>query len=98
MFMAAMIGILATIVLALLRTLLGPTVFDRILAINMLGTKIILLVAVLGFLLGRPDFLDLALVYVFLNFIGVIAVLKYVKFKNLDTVNPDNEEVGHERV
>jgi multicomponent Na+:H+ antiporter subunit F len=98
MFMAAMIGILATMVLAVLRTLLGPTVFDRILAINMLGTKIILLVAVLGFLLGRPDFLDLALIYVFLNFIGIIAVLKYVKFKNLATFNPDNEEVGHERV
>lgn len=95
MFMAAMIGILTTMVLAMLRALLGPTVFDRILAINVLGTKIILLVAVLGFLNGRPEFLDLALIYVFLNFIGTIAVLKYVKFK--DFADADAEEVGHER-
>lgn len=97
MFMAAMVGILATMLLAVLRTLLGPTIFDRILAINMLGTKIILLVAILGFLIGRPDFLDLALIYVFLNFIGTIAVLRYVKFKNFATVDADNEGVGHER-
>lgn len=91
MFAAAMVGILATMGLAVARALLGPTVFDRILAVNMLGTKAVLLVAVLGFMAGRPDFLDLALVYVFLNFIGTIAVLKYVAHKDLGTEKGDSE-------
>ncbi|MFH1569046.1 MAG: MrpF/PhaF family protein, partial [Gemmatimonadota bacterium] len=56
---------------------------DRILAVNMAGTKTVLLIAVLGFLTGRPDFLDLALLYVFLNFITTIAVLKYIEFGSL---------------
>ncbi|MFT7694926.1 MAG: multicomponent Na+:H+ antiporter subunit F, partial [Candidatus Latescibacterota bacterium] len=60
MFVAAMIGVLITMLLALVRAVLGPTVYDRILAVNMFGTKTVLLIAVLGFLTGRPDFLDLA--------------------------------------
>ncbi len=83
MFAATMVGVLVTMALAVARALLGPTVFDRILAVNMLGTKAVLLVAVLGFLAGRPDFLDLALVYVFLNFIGTVAVLKFVARRDL---------------
>ena len=76
-FEVALIGILITMGLALTRAALGPTVFDRILALNMFGTKTVLLIAVIAFLNGRPDFLDLALVYALINFIGVIAVLKF---------------------
>ena len=83
MFTAATIGILITMALALLRGLLGPTTFDRILAVNMFGTKTVLMIAVLGFLMGRPEFLDIALVYALINFIGVIALLKYFKYGNL---------------
>lgn len=79
MFAATMVAILVTMGLALIRAALGPTVFDRILALNMFGTKTVLLIAVTGFLTGRPDFLDLALVYALINFIGVIAVLKFSK-------------------
>tara|TARA_B100000405_G_scaffold261017_1_gene196587 strand:- start:392 stop:619 length:228 start_codon:yes stop_codon:yes gene_type:complete len=64
--------------LALARGLLGPTNFDRILAANMFGTKTVLFIAALGFLTGRPEFLDLAIVYALINFIGTIVVLKYV--------------------
>ncbi|MFV1986046.1 MAG: monovalent cation/H+ antiporter complex subunit F [Gemmatimonadota bacterium] len=77
MFAAAMAGILVTMALALIRASRGPTVFDRILALNMFGTKTVLLISVMGFLTGRPDFLDLALVYALMNFIGVIAVLRF---------------------
>ena len=77
MFVAASIGILVTMALALTRALMGPTRFDRILSLNMFGTKTVLLIAVLGFLAGRPEFLDLAIVYALMNFIGVIAVLKF---------------------
>jgi len=83
MFVAAMIGVLVTMVLALVRALKGPTAYDRILAVNMFGTKAVLFIAVLGFLTGRPDFLDLALAYVLINFIGILAVLKMIEFDDL---------------
>lgn len=84
MFVAAMVGVLVTMLLALVRAVVGPTVYDRILAVNMFGTKTVLLIAVLGFLTGRPDFLDLALVYVLINFIGTIAILKFVHYGDMD--------------
>lgn len=79
MYYAATIAILVTMALALARALLGPTVYDRILAVNMFGTKTALLLSVIAFLYGRPDFLDLALAYALINFIGVLAVLNFVQ-------------------
>ena len=84
MFSGAMAGILVTMALALVRGIRGPTVFDRILAVNMFGTKTVLLIAVSGFLAGRPEFLDLALVYALVNFVGTVAVLKLVQEARLD--------------
>ena len=92
MFAAATIAILVTMGLALIRALLGPTVFDRILALNMVGTKTTLLIAAMGFLTGRPEFLDIALVYALINFIGTIAVLKFTKYRSLGaTADPGTE-------
>ena len=75
----AIAAIVVTMTLALVRAALGPTHFDRLLAANMVGTKTVLLIAVLAFLLGRYDVLDLALVYALMNFIGMIAVLRFWK-------------------
>lgn len=83
MFTAAMVGVLVTMLIALIAAVRGPTVFDRILAVNMFGTKTVLLIAVSGFLSGRPEWLDLALVYALVNFTGVIAVTKFSRFGNL---------------
>jgi multicomponent Na+:H+ antiporter subunit F len=83
MFTAALIGILITMCLALARGALGPTVFDRILAVNAMGTQTVLLIAVAGFWSDRPEWLDLALVYALVNFVGTIAVLKYTRFGSL---------------
>jgi multicomponent Na+:H+ antiporter subunit F len=83
MFAAAAVGILASMSLALVRALLGPTVYDRVMAVNTFGTKTVLLIAVLGFLANRPEFLDLALVYALINFIGTIAVLKFFEYGDL---------------
>ena len=80
---AVMIGVMATMFLALARAALGPTVFDRILAANMFGTKTVLLIAVAGFYTSRPEWLDLAIVYALVNFAGTIAVAKYCRFGNL---------------
>ena len=85
MLTATTIAILITIILALVRALLGPTVYDRIAAMNMLGTKIILLISVFAFLTGRHDLLDIALVYALVNFIGIVAVLKLIEQGNLYT-------------
>jgi multicomponent Na+:H+ antiporter subunit F len=80
MYEVAMVAILVTMGLALIRAAAGPTVFDRIMALNMFGTKTVLLIAVIGFLTERPDFLDIALVYALMNFIGVIAVLRFSRY------------------
>jgi multicomponent Na+:H+ antiporter subunit F len=73
-------AILVTMVLALIRAMLGPTVFDRVLALNMFGTKTVLLICVIGFLTGRTDFLDLALLYSLMNFIGMVALLRFSEY------------------
>ena len=83
MFAAAAVALLVTLVLVLVRAALGPTVFDRVQAANTVGTVAMLLLAVIGFLTGRPDFLDLALVYGLLNVVGTIAVLKYFRYGDL---------------
>ncbi|MFO7746529.1 MAG: monovalent cation/H+ antiporter complex subunit F [Orrella sp.] len=81
MLIAASLAILVTMVMATLRGLLGPTIYDRILAMNMFGTKTVLLVAVVAYLYERPDFLDLALAYALVNFIGVLAVLQFFQYR-----------------
>jgi len=83
MFAAAAIALLVTLALALARAVLGPTVFDRAQAANTIGTTAVLLLAVIGFLSGRPEFLDLAIVYGLLNIVGTIAVLKYFRYGDL---------------
>lgn len=90
MFGAVVAAILVTMALALTRAWKGPNVFDRLLAINMFGTKTVLLIAVMGFLTRRPDFLDLALVYALMNFIGVIAVLRFSWYGHFG----EPEEIG----
>ena len=79
MFLAAAAALLATMALGLTRAFAGPTVYDRVLAVNSIGTKTVLLIAVLGFLMERPDFLDISLLYALLNFIGTIAVLRFIR-------------------
>jgi len=79
MFIAAAAALIAAMVLALARAFAGPTAYDRILAVNHIGTQTVLLIAVVGFIADRPDFLDISLLYALINFIATIAVLRYVK-------------------
>ena len=83
MFAVAGIAVLVVMAMALARAVLGPTVYDRILAVNAFGTLTVALIAVFGFLTERPDFLDIGLLYAFINFIGTIAVTKYVEYSHL---------------
>lgn len=78
-YAGAALGILVVMLLALIRGFIGPSVYDRVLAANAFGTKTVLLLAVYGFLTDRPDFLDIAITYALMNFIGVIILLKFVE-------------------
>jgi len=90
MLIAVSLAILVTMWLALARALMGPTVYDRIAAINMFGTKTVLLIAVLAFLSGRTDLLDIALVYALINFVGVVAVLRLVEYGDFHSSGEDS--------
>lgn len=83
MFEVAGIALSLTMLLALVRAILGPTIYDRILSVNLFGTKTVLLIGVWGYITERPEFLDIALVYALLNFIGIIAVLKFFESGDL---------------
>ncbi|MCZ6509456.1 MAG: monovalent cation/H+ antiporter complex subunit F [Alphaproteobacteria bacterium] len=77
MFAAALVAVLVSLGLAMVRAILGPTMFDRVLAANSTGTLAVLTLALIGFVAGRPEFLDIAILYTLLNLIGTIAVLRY---------------------
>ena len=83
MFAAAAAAILVALALAITRAIKGPTVFDRVLAGNSVGTLAIMLLAVVGFLTERPEFLDIGLTYGLLNLIGTLAVLKFFRHGDL---------------
>lgn len=88
---AAALVILVVMGLALIRAYQGPTLYDRILAVNNFGTKTVLLLAIMGFLTERPEFLDIAIVYALINFIGVIAVLRFVEYTGTRTAEEEAE-------
>lgn len=83
MFTMATAAILLTMLIVLCRAILGPSIYDRILAVNVFGTMTVLFIAVFGFLTGRPEFLDIALVYALINFIATIAVLKFFEYGDM---------------
>ena len=76
MFLAGLIACAITGILILVRIILGETTFDRVLAVNSLGTVIVIGISLHGFYSNRPEFLDIAIVYALINFVGTIAVLK----------------------
>ena len=76
MYVTVTVVILVAISIGLIRAFRGPTLYDRVLAANMVGTQTVLIVAILGFMTGRPEFLDIALVYVLISFVSTIAVLR----------------------
>ncbi|HSM40619.1 MAG TPA: monovalent cation/H+ antiporter complex subunit F [Afifellaceae bacterium] len=91
MFEGATLAVLAALALAVWRALAGPTVFDRLLAANAIGTGTILLLALFGFLTGRPEFLDIGILYALLNMIGTLAVLKFFRYGGLGYRGEDEE-------
>jgi len=95
-FSVVALAILVTMGMATVRALKGPTVFDRVLAVNMFGTKTVLLICLLGYMAGRPDFMDLALVYALINFVGTVAILKYYSYGDLGATAPAEDRLQEE--
>ncbi|WP_232334943.1 monovalent cation/H+ antiporter complex subunit F [Pseudohalioglobus lutimaris] len=91
MYVVVSVAILVTMVLALVRALLGPSVYDRVLAVNVFGTKTVLLLSVIAFLYGRPDFLDLALAYALINVVGILAVLEFFQDRSRKKQGVDSD-------
>jgi multicomponent Na+:H+ antiporter subunit F len=94
MLLGAGLAILVTMAMAMIRGIRGPEVYDRVLAANMFGTKTVLLVSVVALLYGRPDFLDLALAYALINFIGVLAILQFVQNREARRRSAQQSEKG----
>ena len=86
-FALAGFGILLAMALVLIRLIKGPTLYDRVLAVNSFGTHTVLLIGVVGFWNGRPDFLDIALLYALINFVGTIAILKFFRYRTIGDVS-----------
>ncbi len=82
MIAASAVILVLAMVLILIRVLRGPTLYDRVLAVNSFGTKTVLLLGLLGYLTGRPDFLDIAILYAMINFIATIAILKFFRYRS----------------
>lgn len=78
-YAVAILAILVGAFMALVRALKGPETVDRVLAVNVIGTKTVVVIGLIGFLFGRPEFFDLALIYALINFIATIAFLKYLE-------------------
>lgn len=86
MFAVALLAMSASIILLLYRLFVGPTLYDRVLALNVFGSITVLFIGLLGFLNKRPDFLDIALLYALINFVGTIAILKFFRYRALGDI------------
>ncbi|HBM87042.1 MAG: monovalent cation/H+ antiporter complex subunit F [Parvibaculaceae bacterium] len=92
MFTAATMAVSITMALILIRAFLGPTVYDRVLAVNAFGTVTVLIIGLIGFLTERPEFLDIALLYALINFVGTIAILKFFRYRALGRTSEANSQ------
>ncbi|MCX8083922.1 MAG: monovalent cation/H+ antiporter complex subunit F [Calditerrivibrio sp.] len=80
----SIIIILVSSFFSLYRVIIGPTFFDRVLAVNLIGTKVVVLLVLIDFLYNRPEFVDISLAYALINFVGTIAILKMKEKGRLD--------------
>ena len=70
--------------LMIVRLIMGPTLYDRLLAVNSFGTKTVIFLCVFCMVIDRPDGVDIAPLYALMNFIATIAVLKFFRYRALD--------------
>jgi multicomponent Na+:H+ antiporter subunit F len=93
MFSFVSLLIFLCMAILMVRLFVGPTLYDRVLALNTFGSCTVLLIGAVGFLFGRPDFLDIALLYALINFVGTIAVLKFFRYRRLSDAAEDADSI-----
>ncbi len=96
MFAVAAAAVVAAMILALVRAFAGPSLYDRVLAGNSFGTKTVLLIGLMGFLTGRPDFLDIAILYALINFAATVAILRFFSYRGGDEEEMQDPEPSAE--
>lgn len=92
MLSASLLAIFIIMLLAILRAAIGPSLSDRILAVNLFGTKTVLLIAVLGFFSGQSYFLDIAMLYALLNFVSMVGVLRFFEYQQQEQPKDKNKD------
>lgn len=92
MFLAITAALFIAVILVLVRLFAGPTLYDRVLAVNTFGTLTVLILSALGFVTERPDFLDIAMLYALVNFVSTIAILKFFRYRSFGRIRPETEE------
>jgi len=95
MFAIAIVALIIAMIVLLIRLFAGPTLYDRVLAVNTFGTCTVLFIGVSGFYFNRPDFLDIALLYALINFVGTLAILKFFRYRALGD-RPDIVPIGED--
>ena len=93
MFLAITAALFVAVFLVLVRLFAGPTLYDRVLAVNTFGTLTVLLLSALGFVTERPDFLDIAMLYALINFVSTIAILKFFRYRTFGSLNTNAEDI-----
>ena len=97
MFAVGILAVFVAMLLMLIRLFGGPTLYDRVLAVNLFGTHTVLLIGLIGFLTERPEFLDIALLYALINFVGTIAILKFFRYRAIgDEAQIDEAQINEE--
>ncbi len=77
-FFSVALGMCFLMLFSMYRAIFGPTVLDRLIGVNAIGSKTVVLLLLIGVLYERVDmFVDIALAYAFLNFVAVIAASRY---------------------
>ena len=78
------LGVAAAMAIMLARLFAGPTLYDRVLAVNSFGTKTVLFLLVFSAIAGRQDAIDIALLYALINFVATVAILKFFRYRSLE--------------
>ena len=92
LLVAAAAGLMAAMALMIVRAIVGPSHYDRILAANSFGTKTVLFIALIGFVFRRPDFMDIAIVYALINFVTTVALMKFFRYRSLKSSLTDRAQ------
>jgi multicomponent Na+:H+ antiporter subunit F len=67
------------ILISIYRALMGPTVSDRVIAINLMTTLVIAIIVLLAYFYDQPSFIDVAILYAMIGFLMTVAVVKYLE-------------------